>query len=64
MDVIDEMKVVVGVIGLRFQGVAEPDPAKVRIIFMPTIPEQYALRAIQKPVQDTMKAKNVQMGYA
>lgn len=64
VDMVANMKAVVGVIGLRLQGVAVPNPAKVRIIFMPEVPEQYALRAIQFPIQNTMKAKNTQMGYA
>lgn len=64
VDSIARMKVVVGVIGLRLQGVAGGDPAKVRIIFMPEVPEQYGLRAIQYPIQNILKAKGTQLGYA
>lgn len=54
---------IVGMIGVRLQGQPDPDPAKVRIIFMPEIPEQYALRAVQLPIQDLLKRKS-QLGYA
>lgn len=64
VDSIAQMKAVVGVIGLRFQGTPEKDKTKVRIIFMPEVPEQYGLRAVQYPIQNILKAKNCQMGYA
>lgn len=54
---------IVGMIGVRLQGQPDPNPAKVRIIFMPEIPEQYALRAVQLPIQELLKRKS-QLGYA
>lgn len=64
VDVISNMSGLVGVIGLRLQGKQWPEPAKVRVIYMPEIPEQYGLRAVQYPVQNTIKNKRGQLGYA
>lgn len=63
-DMLTTMKAVVGMIGLRFQGQPVPDPAKVRIIYMPEVPEQYALRAVQVPIQKAIKDSGDQLGYA
>lgn len=60
---VDQMKIIVGMPGLRLQGVPSPDPAKVRIIFMPEAPEQYALRAVQYPIQAKLKERS-QLGSA
>lgn len=61
--VLRQMKVIVQTIGLRLQGLPEPEPTKVRIINMPEVPQQYALRAIQKPIQERLKEMS-ELGYA
>lgn len=60
---VDKMKLIVGMPGLRLQGVPSPEPAKVRFIFMPEAPEQYALRAVQYPIQAMLKQRS-QLGSA
>lgn len=64
VNMVQAMNAIIGVPGLRFQGKKNPTPAKVRIIFMPEIPEQYALRPIQYVIQEIMKASNSQLAYA